>query len=450
MALYSIVFLGSTPIGGPITGWLSEAIDPRAGLVLAGSRRAGGGDRRARRLRSRRGARRPTRDCEGVRSRSRRCRRRGRRMAGGDAIAPQPRCPDQPDRLQRGGRLDVEAHPVALLDRAHGPLAVAPRERVEDREPGAHRGHLRATARRARPRSARRPRSATAAGRRSAPRSRWAARSRFAPRRARATSPRPRATEPPRTPPRTIASAHQPAGQDQGRARRLLARRQRRHRAEDGRRPADQQHGQPEQVDEQHQLGARSASGLSAVAQGPEHLEQLAGPATTASASSEQLRRSLVGGDPDADRRSQSLPASTSSRRARKASRSVRSSPANSASSRPCSIEQAAHGGPLVDPGDRPQLQHLPPPARLEAGSPGRLGDLAGSSLGRLLVGRAAPVQGLDRALVLEPQAGAAQRLGLERQREVPGRAARASPSAASRVGSWSPGASTSRPWLPA
>jgi hypothetical protein len=36
MALYSMVFLGSTPIGGPITGWLSGAIDPRAALVLAG------------------------------------------------------------------------------------------------------------------------------------------------------------------------------------------------------------------------------------------------------------------------------------------------------------------------------------------------------------------------------------------------------------------------------
>ena len=37
MALYSMVFLGSTPIGGPIAGWLSEAIDPRAALVLAGA-----------------------------------------------------------------------------------------------------------------------------------------------------------------------------------------------------------------------------------------------------------------------------------------------------------------------------------------------------------------------------------------------------------------------------
>ncbi len=36
MALYSIVFLGSTPIGAPIAGWLSQSIDPRAALVLTG------------------------------------------------------------------------------------------------------------------------------------------------------------------------------------------------------------------------------------------------------------------------------------------------------------------------------------------------------------------------------------------------------------------------------
>ena len=34
MALYSIVFLGSTPIGGPLAGWLAEAWSPRAGLML--------------------------------------------------------------------------------------------------------------------------------------------------------------------------------------------------------------------------------------------------------------------------------------------------------------------------------------------------------------------------------------------------------------------------------
>jgi len=37
MALYSIVLLGSTPIGGPLAGWLSEAYDPRVALLLAAS-----------------------------------------------------------------------------------------------------------------------------------------------------------------------------------------------------------------------------------------------------------------------------------------------------------------------------------------------------------------------------------------------------------------------------
>jgi MFS family permease len=36
MALYSVVFLGSTPIGAPLVGWLAEATDPRIGL-LAGA-----------------------------------------------------------------------------------------------------------------------------------------------------------------------------------------------------------------------------------------------------------------------------------------------------------------------------------------------------------------------------------------------------------------------------
>jgi MFS family permease len=36
MALYSVVFLGSTPIGAPLVGWLSESYDPRVALLLAG------------------------------------------------------------------------------------------------------------------------------------------------------------------------------------------------------------------------------------------------------------------------------------------------------------------------------------------------------------------------------------------------------------------------------
>ncbi len=36
MALFSVAFLGTTPIGGPIVGWVSEALGARAGLALGG------------------------------------------------------------------------------------------------------------------------------------------------------------------------------------------------------------------------------------------------------------------------------------------------------------------------------------------------------------------------------------------------------------------------------
>ena len=35
MAIYTVVFLGTTPIGGPLAGWISETWDPRAALVMA-------------------------------------------------------------------------------------------------------------------------------------------------------------------------------------------------------------------------------------------------------------------------------------------------------------------------------------------------------------------------------------------------------------------------------
>lgn len=37
MALYSMVFIGSTPLGAPLVGWLAEVAGPRAGLVLGGA-----------------------------------------------------------------------------------------------------------------------------------------------------------------------------------------------------------------------------------------------------------------------------------------------------------------------------------------------------------------------------------------------------------------------------
>jgi MFS family permease len=36
MALYGLVFLGSTPIGGPIVGWISQDLGPRFGLAIGG------------------------------------------------------------------------------------------------------------------------------------------------------------------------------------------------------------------------------------------------------------------------------------------------------------------------------------------------------------------------------------------------------------------------------
>jgi MFS family permease len=36
MALYSMVFLGSTPIGGPLSGWLAETWSPRLALLVGG------------------------------------------------------------------------------------------------------------------------------------------------------------------------------------------------------------------------------------------------------------------------------------------------------------------------------------------------------------------------------------------------------------------------------
>jgi predicted MFS family arabinose efflux permease len=36
MALYSVVFLGSNPIGGPLAGWVGEHLGPRVGIGVGG------------------------------------------------------------------------------------------------------------------------------------------------------------------------------------------------------------------------------------------------------------------------------------------------------------------------------------------------------------------------------------------------------------------------------
>jgi MFS family permease len=43
MALYSVVFLGSTPLGGPLAGLVGETIGPRVGLVGGGAIAIGAG-----------------------------------------------------------------------------------------------------------------------------------------------------------------------------------------------------------------------------------------------------------------------------------------------------------------------------------------------------------------------------------------------------------------------
>ena len=160
MALYSVVFLGSTPIGGPIVGWLAEVAGPRSGLVLARRR----GDRRRRRRLDR--LRAPSRPAfSPVRASARaRCdalrglgRRGWRRLAGG-AVAVEAGRADQLDGLEGRRRLDVEADPVALLDRGDGAPRVrarrarsGSRSRRRSRRPGAR------TSRRARPASAKAP-----------------------------------------------------------------------------------------------------------------------------------------------------------------------------------------------------------------------------------------------------------------------------------------------------
>jgi MFS family permease len=37
MALYGLLFAGSTPLGGPVMGWISEAWGPRVGVAIGGA-----------------------------------------------------------------------------------------------------------------------------------------------------------------------------------------------------------------------------------------------------------------------------------------------------------------------------------------------------------------------------------------------------------------------------
>jgi MFS family permease len=132
MALYSIVFLGSTPIGGPIAGWLSEAVDPRAALLMTALAATVAG------LGARIAFDRLTPDAAPS-DRG----RWGRWMPRWRPVAAEAGSADELDGLQGRRRLDVEANAVALLDRGDGSLAPAPGERNQDRVAGADGGDLR-------------------------------------------------------------------------------------------------------------------------------------------------------------------------------------------------------------------------------------------------------------------------------------------------------------------
>jgi MFS family permease len=121
MALYSIVFLGSTPIGGPIAGFLSEAIDPRAALLMTATAAtvAGLGARIAfERLA-------PSADASDGR-------RWWWRVSWRRPVAAETRGADELDGLEGRRGLDVEPNAVALLDRRDGGFAPAPGERNEN------------------------------------------------------------------------------------------------------------------------------------------------------------------------------------------------------------------------------------------------------------------------------------------------------------------------------
>jgi MFS family permease len=137
MALYSVVFLGSTPIGGPVVGGLAQVAGPRAGLVLAGvaalSAAVAGWVAFAR---QRDPAWRPA-PLSGLDG------RRWRWLNPRRTVTVQAGGADQAHGAQRGRGLDVEADAVALLDRRDGMFASAPHQRHEDRVAGADGRDLR-------------------------------------------------------------------------------------------------------------------------------------------------------------------------------------------------------------------------------------------------------------------------------------------------------------------
>jgi MFS family permease len=230
MALYSMVFLGSTPIGGPIAGWLSEATSPRAALLLTAAAASLAGVGAFLYLDGR---------------------RRRRRMPGRRAVATEARGADQAHGGEGRGRLDVEADRVALLDRGDSLLSPPPGERDQDRVARPDRGHLwpdpgeaggdeREGADRPEPLEREPARALHRQARRRARRGEHPAHRLAGPLRASQDQAHDHGDRPPG------------AGHDQGRVVAVLVGDHDGDGPQRRRHPADQQHGDPEQVTEEH------------------------------------------------------------------------------------------------------------------------------------------------------------------------------------------------------
>jgi len=117
MALFSIVFMGSTPIGGPIVGALSGIWDPRVALALAGVSALATGAAAALAF-------------ERVRKRE-----LSSELAAEEAASPAERGRDRDPECERASRDDAPAIARHRSERRHGPRSHEPRPRA-----GATRG----------------------------------------------------------------------------------------------------------------------------------------------------------------------------------------------------------------------------------------------------------------------------------------------------------------------
>ena len=131
MSLYSVVFLGSTPIGAPLVGWLAQAYGPRAGLVLGAVAALGTGATAAwwlrRRMRSRTVERDDGQDHQRNLPRVRERLRRGPATAGADV-----RHVLRHSGLGAGARPRA-GHPGARSRSGHGPAERARAGRASGR-----------------------------------------------------------------------------------------------------------------------------------------------------------------------------------------------------------------------------------------------------------------------------------------------------------------------------